>query len=83
MPAPLSLDLRRRFQQLYDDGLSARAAGRQLMISATTASRFGRKLQHGEDLAPAQNRRRQGVGRLVPFEPIFVGLVTQDPDISP
>ena len=32
MPAPLSLDIRRRFQRCIEDGLFGREAARRLMI---------------------------------------------------
>ena len=65
MSAPLSLDIRRRFQHLYERDLSARATGRQIMMPAATATLFGLKLERGEDLAPAETRRRRGKDRPV------------------
>ena len=82
MPNPLSLGIRRRFQKLYEQGLSAREAGRRLMISAATSARFGKKLREGAPLVPAENRRSRGKGRLAPYESFFEELVSQDPDIT-
>ena len=82
MPAPLSPDIRIRFQALYNEGLSAREIGRRLLISAATAVRFADRLRHTGNLKPAANSRRQGHGRLVPYEGFFAELVEQDPDIT-
>ena len=41
MPAPLSLDVRHRFQRLIEEeGLSGREAARRLLISAATGVRL-------------------------------------------
>lgn len=82
MPAPLSSDIRSRFQALHSDGHSAREIGRRLLISAATAVRFASQLNQTGDLSPAANSRRQGHGRLVPYENFFAELVEQDPDIT-
>ncbi len=52
------------------------------MISAATAVRFAARLRRTGYLAPAANSRRQGHGRLVPYESFFAELVKQDPDIT-
>ncbi len=52
------------------------------MISAATAVRFAARLRRTGNLAPAANSRRQGHGRLVPYESFFAELVKQDPDIT-
>ena len=59
MPAPLSPDIRNRFQVLHREGLSAREIGRRLLISAVTAVRFADRLRRTGDLTPAANSRRQ------------------------
>lgn len=82
MPAPLSPDIRHRFHVLHREGLSARAIGRGLLISAATAVRFADRLRRTGDLVPADNSRRRGYGRLVPYEDFFAELVEQDPDIT-
>ena len=82
MPAPLSADIRNRFQALHQEGLSAREIGRRLLISAATAVRFTARLRETGSLTPALNSRRQGHGRLVPYEGFFAELVEQDPDIT-
>ncbi len=82
MPAPLSPDIRSRFQALHLEGHSAREIGRRLMISAATAVRFAARLRRTGNLAPAANSRRLGHRRLVPYEGFFAQLVEQDPDIT-
>ena len=82
MPAPLSLDIRHRFQVLHLEGHSAREIGRRLLISSATAVRYAACLRKTGTLKPATNSRRQGHGRLVPYEGFFAELVEQDPDIT-
>ena len=83
MPAPLSPDIRNRFQALSLEGHSAREIGRRLLISAATAVRFAACLRKTSNLMPAANSRRKDHGRLVPYEGFFAELVEQDPDITP
>lgn len=82
MPAPLSLDLRRRFLLCLEEGHSGREAARRLHISAATGSRLARKIRQGESLAPAKCGRPPGSGKLGAFRDFLVELVTQDPDIT-
>lgn len=82
MPAPLSLDLRRRFRQAIASGLSGREAARRLMISAATGARLAGKVRRGEPLAPAKCGRRPGSGKLGPHRAFLLELVEQDPDIT-
>ena len=82
MPAPLSLDLRRRFRLYIEDGLSGREASRRLRISAATGSRLARKVRQGESLIPAKGGRPPGSGKLGGFRAFLFELVTQDPDIT-
>ena len=82
MPAPLSLDLRHRFQRCIEDGLSGREAARRLRISAATAARLARKVRRGESLVPAKCGRPPGSGKLGAFRGVLIELVSQDPDIT-
>jgi len=82
MPAPLSLDLRRRFQLCIEEGLSGRQAARRLHISAATGARLARKVRGGESLVPAKCGRPPGAGKLGAFRDFLVELVSQDPDIT-
>lgn len=82
MPAPLSLDVCRRFQRLIEDGLSGRAAARRLLISAATGVRLAARVRRGGNLAPKACGRRVGHGKLGPYCDFLRELVAQDPDIT-
>lgn len=82
MPAPLSLDLRRRFRFWIEEGLSGREAARRLRISAATGARLAQKVRCGQSLVPAKCGRPVGSGKLGAFQGFLVELVTQDPDIT-
>jgi transposase len=82
MPAPLSLDLRRRFQLCIEEGLSGREAARRLHISAATGARLARKVRSGESLVPAKCGRPPGAGKLGAFRDFLMEMVTQKADIT-
>jgi transposase len=82
MPAPLSPDLRRRFQRYIEDGLSGRDAARRLMISPATGARLAKRVRRGEPLAPRKCGRPSGWGKLGPHHDFLRELVEQDPDIT-
>jgi len=82
MPNPLSADIRTRFRTLYEAGMSGRAAARQLLISASSASRLARRLKRGDSLDPMPNPRATGHGKLSAHTGFLIELVTQDPDIT-
>jgi len=82
MPAPLSLDIRRRFQRLIEEGLSGRAAARRLLVSAATGVRLAAKLRRGESLVPRKCGLPPGRGKLGPHRDLLRELVVQDPDIT-
>lgn len=82
MPAPLSFDLRRRFQRYIEDGLSGREAARRLMISPATGARLAGRVRRGEPLAPRKCGRPAGWGKLGAHRDFLVDLVEQDPDIT-
>lgn len=82
MPAPLSLDLRRRFQRYIEDGLSGREAARRLMISPATGARLAGRVRRGEPLAPRKCGRPVGWGKLGLHRALLKELVEQDPDIT-
>ena len=83
MPAPLSLDIRRRFQRLIEEeGLSGRAAARRLLISAASGVRLAAKVRGGHSLAPEKCGRPPGGGKLGPYREFLLELVEQDPDIT-
>lgn len=82
MPAPLSLDLRRRFQRYIENGLSGRESARRLMISAATGARFAGRVRRGETLVPGKCGRPPGWGKLGPHTAFLHELIGQDPDIT-
>lgn len=82
MPAPLSLDIRRRFERCILDGLSGREAARRLLISPATGVRLAAKVRSGESLTPAKCGRPTGWGRLGAHHAFVVEIVEQDPDIT-
>ena len=51
---PYSGDLRERFCRALARGLSARAAGRHLEVSAATSVRWAQRWREGSDLAPGK-----------------------------
>lgn len=82
MPAPLSLDLRHRFQHLIKDGLSGREAARRLMISSASGARLASKVRQNAELCARKCGRPLGWGKLGPHKTFLLELVEQDPDIT-
>ena len=82
MPRALSRDLRDRFEQLMASGMTAAAAGRTLLLSPATATRWGYKIRHGRSLDPRPPGVRPGSGKLEVYLPFFQELIIQDPDIT-
>lgn len=82
MSKMISMDIRERFCRYIEGGSSARAAGRALMISPATATRFGRAFRDGASLAPRKRGRKPGSGKLEPYIPFLVDLVGQTPDMT-
>lgn len=82
MPAPLSLDLRRRFEALILSGLNGAEAARRLMLSPATGARLGRKVREGASLAPRKCGRPLGWGKLGPHKALLAAWIDQDPDIT-
>ena len=81
MPRAYSLDLRLRFIDLVEGGLSARAAARQLRVSASTGVKW------------AQRKRRTGsieatpmyghpLAKLLPHKERLLRLVAEEPDLT-
>jgi transposase len=82
MPAPLSLDIRLRFQRCIEDGLSGRAAARRLMISPASGARLAKRIRAGAPITPAKCGRPTGWGKLGPCRDFLLEMVGQDPDIT-
>jgi transposase len=82
MPAPLSLDIRLRFQRCIEDGLSGREAARRLMISLATGARLAKRVRSGAAISPAKCGRPVGWGKLGACKDFLLEVVAQDPDIT-
>ena len=82
MSKMISMDIRDRFCRYIEAGSSARAAGRALMISPATATRFGRAVRSGETLIPKKRGRKPGTGKLAPYMEYLIGLIDEKPDIT-
>lgn len=82
MPAPLSSDLRRRFEALVLSGLNGAEAARRLMLSPSTGARLARKVREGVSLQPLRCGRPLGWGKLGPHKAVLAGWVEEDPDIT-
>jgi transposase len=82
MPAPLSLDLHRRFQLCLEEGPSGREAARRLRISAATGSRLAQKVRRGASLAHRKSCRPPGSDKLGPHREFLLELVARDRDIT-
>ena len=82
MPAPLSMDVRRRYARLIEGGMSGRAAADRLMISVSAGLRLARKVRAGADLAPAPGGRPPGCGKLGPHRDVLREMVDANPDIT-
>jgi len=82
MGLSLSSDIRRRFGNLIEGGMSARAAARRLLISPASGVRLAAKLRRGESLEPMKQGRPAGQGKLGPHRDFLAELVEQDPDIT-
>jgi transposase len=78
---PYSSDLRGRFVRLLEEGLSASAAGRRLLVARSTATRWS-KIWHGERRStalPMGGDQRSHV--IEAHGPIILALVEETPDI--
>jgi transposase len=81
MPAPMSLDLRRRIVRAVDQGSSIRGAARRFAVSASAAIKLMQRVRATGSVAPgrAGGHRRP---RLEPHEPELRALVEATPDIT-
>jgi len=81
MPAPISLDLRRRIVRAVERGSSIRAAARRFAVSPSTAIKLMQRVRATGSPAPA----RYGGHRrplLEPHETELTALVEATPDIT-
>lgn len=81
MPAPISLDLRRRIVQAVEDGSSIRAAARRFAVSPSAAIKLMQRVRATGSAAPD---RYGGYRRpvLAPHEAALRRLVEATPDIT-
>ena len=82
MSAALSSELRTRFRECIEEGLSGRAAGARLKLSAATGVRWQRKLRDNGSIAPDVQGRPPGHGKLAAHQGFIEELVAQDGDIT-
>lgn len=82
MPAPLSTDLRHRFEALVLSGLNGAEAARRLMVSPATGARLARKVREGGSLQPCKCGLPLGWGKLGPHKALLAAWVEQDPDMT-
>ena len=82
MPAPVSLDIRRRFARLIEDGLSARQAAKRLLISPASGVRLAQLVRRGGSLEFSTVGNRKGKGWLEAYRDFFQEVLEQDADIT-
>jgi putative transposase len=81
MPAPISMDLRRRIVRAVERGSSIRAAARRFAVSPSAAIKLVQKVHETGSVAPA----RYGGHRrplLAPHQADLLRLVEATPDIQ-
>ena len=82
MSAALPSELRARFREYLEEGLSGRAAAARLKLSAATGVRWQRKWRETGSVAPGAQGRPLGQGKLAAHRVFLEELVAQDGDIT-
>ena len=82
MSSALSSELRTRFCEYIEEGLSGRAAAARLKLSAATGARWQRKWRETGAIAPENQGRPPGHGKLSAHRELLEELVAQDGDIT-
>lgn len=82
MPAPISLDIRRRFARLIEEGLSARQAAGRLLISPASGVRLAQLVRQGRSLEFSTVGNRKGKGWLETYRDFFQEVLEQDADMT-
>lgn len=82
MSSALSSELRTRFCEYIEEGLSGRAAAARLKLSAATGARWQRKWRETGAIAPEVQGRPPGHGKLSAHRELLEELVAQDGDIT-
>ena len=82
MARSFSEDLRERFLQAVDEGMSARAAGRRFAIAPTTAIRWTRVWRETGRRRSQPRGRPHGHGKLAEHEGFLLGLYQAQGDLT-
>ncbi|MEP3334030.1 IS630 family transposase [Sedimentitalea sp.] len=82
MSSALSSELRARFREYLEEGLSGRAAAARLKLSAATGVRWQRKWRETGTNAQDVQGRPPGHGKLAAHQGLLEELVAQDGDIT-
>jgi len=82
MSSALSSELRTRFGEYIEEGLSGRAAATRLKLSAATGVRWQRKWRETGAIAPDVQGRPPDHGKLAAHQGFLEELVAQDGDIT-
>ncbi len=82
MSSALSSELRTRFRECIEEGLSGRAAAARLKLSAATGVRWQRKWRETGAISPDVQGRPPGHGKLAAHQGLLEELVAQDGDIT-
>ena len=75
MSSALSSELRTRFCEYIEEGLSGRAAAARLKLSAATGARWQRKWRETGAIAPEVQGRPRGHGKLSAHRELLEELV--------
>ena len=76
------MDLRERVVAFVEAGHSRHEAGRHFAVSESFARRLVRKVERLGSLAPGQQGRPRGSGKLEPHAAFLIGTVEAKPDIT-
>ncbi len=82
MSSALSSELRTRFREYIEEGLSGRAAAAQLKLSAATGVRWQRRWREAGLIEPDVQGRPPGHGKLAAHQGLLEELVSQDGDVT-
>ena len=81
MPAPISLDIGKRFARLVDGGVSGRSLAHHRLISPAPGVPIAAKHRAGESLARAASKTHDG-GKLIPSKAFFEEVLDHDRDMK-
>ena len=81
MPRAYSLDLRQRFVEAIKAGSSARAAGRRLLVSASTAVKWAQRWRQTGSVEAKPMHGHPPV-KLAPHKDVLLDLLAEKPDLT-